>query len=73
MAKKTSPRVSDCETSMLCCYRPGSTNTFGTLVALEADSRQNVLERAWNWVLRRDLTDHAPLYYALQAWNRIPE
>lgn len=45
----------------------------GTLVALEADSRKNVLERVWNWVSRRDLTDHAPLYYALQAWNRIPE
>jgi hypothetical protein len=45
----------------------------GTLVALEADSRKNVLELAWNWVSRRDLTDHAPLYYALQAWNRITE
>lgn len=45
----------------------------GTLMALEAESRRNLLERAWNWAVRRDLTDHAPLYYALQTWNLIPD
>lgn len=44
----------------------------GTLVAIDTESRKNLLERAWNWVIRRDMTDHAPLYYALQTWNLIP-
>jgi len=53
---------------------PGSRyRHVGTLRTLEAESRKNFLERAWNEVLPLDLTDHAPLYYALHVWNLMPD
>lgn len=44
----------------------------GTPIILEAESRRNWWERAWNRLVPREPTDHAPLYYALHTWNRIP-
>lgn len=46
---------------------------IGTPMILEAASRKNLLERGLNWLIGRDITDHAPLYYALHCWNLIPE
>jgi hypothetical protein len=45
----------------------------GTPMILEAASRKNLVERIWNRIIHRDITDHAPLYYALHCWNLIPE
>jgi triacylglycerol lipase len=46
---------------------------IGTPMILEAASRKNLLERGWGWLFGRDITDHAPLYYALHCWNLVPE
>lgn len=44
----------------------------GAIKRLEAKARKNWVERLWNGLIRLDQTDHAPLYYALHTWNRIP-
>lgn len=44
----------------------------GILETLDAESHKNWLEKGLNSILRRDMTDHAPLYYALNCWNLIP-
>jgi len=48
-------------------------NHVGTLKIQEAASRKNLFERVWNRLFRGDMTDHAPLYYALHCWNNIPD
>jgi triacylglycerol lipase len=45
----------------------------GQLETLQATSRRNLFEWTWNRLFGRDMTDHAPLYYALHCWNRIPD
>jgi len=44
----------------------------GMPIVLEAASRKNLWEWGLNLIFRRDITDHAPLYYALHCWNLIP-
>ncbi len=43
----------------------------GILRAISADSRKNLAEQAVNAVFPLDMTDHAPLYYALHTWNEF--
>lgn len=45
----------------------------GQLKYIDAEARKNIFESIWNKLVPRDLADHAPLYYALHCWNRIPE
>lgn len=45
----------------------------GKEIVLTSALRRNWIERAWNRIVRRDITDHAPLYYALLCWNAIPD
>jgi predicted lipase len=44
----------------------------GTPIILQAAARRNLLELGLNLIFHRDITDHAPQYYALHCWNRIP-
>ena len=44
----------------------------GTLKTLDTKQRKTFLETLWNRLVALDQTDHAPIYYAIQAWNVIP-
>lgn len=46
---------------------------IGIPIILQAVTRKNLIERGLNWFIGRDITDHAPQYYALHCWNLIPE
>lgn len=51
----------------------GSYRHVGTPIILESESRKNLLERVLNKLIPLDITDHAPQYYAIHCWNRIPD